>query len=86
MKDSYLNLDEEMRYVENLWLVSHQDLSWTWVRFLNCEDGWKRPGRSILDVGVLEALKDSGFDHKAFIDRGGIYDWGRIPQDPIVEW
>jgi len=67
MKDSYLNLDEEMR-------------------FLNCKDGWKRPGRSIFDVGVFEALRDSGFDQKTFIDRGGIYDWGRKPQPQVVEW
>ncbi|KIM38465.1 hypothetical protein M413DRAFT_420222 [Hebeloma cylindrosporum] len=63
MKDSYLNLDEEMRY-----------------------EGWKKPGRSILDVGVAEALRDSGFDYKTFIDRGGIYDWGRTAQPPIVDW
>ena len=33
--------------------------------------------RSVLAVGVSEALKDAGFDNKAFIDRGGIFDWTR---------
>ena len=56
-------------------------------RFLNCADGWKKPGRSILDVGVFEALRDSGFDHKTFVDRGGIYDWGgKKDPAPNVEW
>lgn len=63
MKDSYLNLDEEMR-------------------FLNCRDGGKRPGRSILQVGVKEALKDAGFDSKAFIDRGGVFPWSRNKDVP----
>ncbi|KAJ7273173.1 hypothetical protein C8J57DRAFT_1435017 [Mycena rebaudengoi] len=69
MKDSYLNLDEEMR-------------------FLNCQDGGKTPGRSILDVGVAEALKDAGFDNKIFIDRGGVYDWSRAapPKEPSLDW
>ncbi|KAF8591699.1 radical SAM enzyme [Ramaria rubella] len=56
MQDSYLLLDEELR-------------------FLNCEGGTKRPGRSVLKVGVQEALKDAGFDNIAFLDRGGIFDW-----------
>ncbi|KAF8659857.1 hypothetical protein AX16_001741 [Volvariella volvacea WC 439] len=58
MKDSYLNLDEEMR-------------------FLNCLDGGKRPGRSLLKVGVQAALQDAGFDEDAFVNRGGIFDWKR---------
>ncbi|KAF8752304.1 Radical SAM superfamily [Rhizoctonia solani] len=68
MKDSYLNLDEEMR-------------------FLNCSMGGKTPGRSILEVGVQQALQDAGFDNKAFIERGGIFDWTRekvVP--PSIEW
>ncbi|KAG8903292.1 Radical S-adenosyl methionine domain-containing protein 2 [Tulasnella sp. 403] len=66
MKDSYLSLDEEMR-------------------FLNCQGGGKTPGRSILDVGVEEAMKDSGFNNRAFMDRGGIYDWGRQPSEKM-DW
>jgi len=62
MKDSYLNLDEEMR-------------------FLNCQDGGKKPGRSLLKVGVVEALKDAGYDHQAFLDRGGIFEWSRERED-----
>ncbi|KAF9078705.1 radical SAM enzyme, partial [Rhodocollybia butyracea] len=56
MKDSYLNLDENMC-------------------FLNCSDGGKTPGRSLLKVGVYEALKDAGWDAKAFEERGGVFDW-----------
>lgn len=56
MKDSYLNLDEYMR-------------------FLNCQNGGKEPTKSILDVGVKAALDKAGFDEKAFIRRGGKFDW-----------
>ncbi|KAJ3504135.1 hypothetical protein NLJ89_g8101 [Agrocybe chaxingu] len=62
MKASYLNLDEEMRRVTS---------------FLNSSTGSKIPTRSILEVGVKEAMKDAGFNEKAFIDRGGIFDWSR---------
>ncbi|KAN0116472.1 hypothetical protein V8E52_005853 [Russula decolorans] len=69
MKDSYLLLDEEMR-------------------FLNCCDSGKKPGRSLLNVGVEEALKDAGFDEKAFLERGGIFDWGRSDSEEakVLEW
>ncbi|KAK4705461.1 radical S-adenosyl methionine domain-containing protein 2, partial [Phenoliferia sp. Uapishka_3] len=56
MKDSYLLLDEEMR-------------------FLDCSGGGKVPGRSLLQVGVDQALRDGGFDQEAFDQRGGVYDW-----------
>ena len=46
-------------------------------RFLNCQDGGKTPGRSLLKVGVQASLEDAGFDEEAFIDRGGIFDWTR---------
>jgi radical S-adenosyl methionine domain-containing protein 2 len=66
MKDSYLNLDEQMR-------------------FLNCQDGGKKPGRPLLEVGVQNALQDSGFDEKMFETRGGIFDWKReAPEE--VDW
>jgi len=56
MKNSYLILDEYMR-------------------FLNCTADSKEPSQSILDVGVQQALKQSGFDRQMFINRGGIYEW-----------
>ncbi|KAF8335558.1 hypothetical protein F5887DRAFT_891868 [Amanita rubescens] len=65
MKDSYLNLDERMR-------------------FLDCRDGGKKPGRSLLEVGVQDALQDSGFDEKAFMERGGIFDWKKDSES--LEW
>ncbi|KAI9566613.1 hypothetical protein HD554DRAFT_2025263 [Boletus coccyginus] len=66
MKDSYLNLDERMR-------------------FLNCQDGGKKPGRALLEVGVQNALQDSGFDEKMFEVRGGIFDWKRVAPESL-EW
>ncbi|THH11456.1 hypothetical protein EW146_g8035 [Bondarzewia mesenterica] len=65
MKDSYLSLDEEMR-------------------FLNCREGGKIPGRSILQVGVREALKDTGFNRQKFLERGGVFDWTRSEDD--LDW
>ena len=58
MKDSYLILDEEMR-------------------FLNCRNGRKDPSKSILEVGVVAALNESGFDRKTFEKRGGKFKWER---------
>jgi len=59
MKDSYLILDEKMR-------------------FLNCQDGGKRPGPSLLEVGVDEALEFAGFDCRMFEQRGGSYTYNKI--------
>ena len=56
-----------------------------WPRFLNCEDGGKKPGTSLLDVGVQPALQDSGFDEAAFNERGGLFDWKRETL-PSLEW
>lgn len=47
------------------------------MRFLNCTQGVKMPTKSILEVGVENALKDSGFDQDSFYKRGGIYNWTR---------
>eukprot|EP00053_Salpingoeca_punica_P007798 m.70983 g.70983 ORF g.70983 m.70983 type:complete len:389 (+) comp14335_c0_seq1:89-1255(+) len=58
MRDSYLILDEQMR-------------------FLDCRNNEKKPSRSILDVPVEEALKDSGFDVEAFVRRGGVYTYSK---------
>ncbi|XP_039704975.1 S-adenosylmethionine-dependent nucleotide dehydratase RSAD2 [Pteropus medius] len=65
MKDSYLILDEYMR-------------------FLNCRNGRKDPSKSILDIGVEEAIKFSGFDEKMFLKRGGKYVWSKA--DLKLDW
>ena len=44
---------------------------------MNCQGGDKKPGRSVLKVGVAEALKDAGFDEKSFLSRGGVFEWSR---------
>ncbi|XP_050432677.1 radical S-adenosyl methionine domain-containing protein 2-like [Adelges cooleyi] len=67
MKDSYLILDEYMR-------------------FLNCRGDAKEPSKSILDVGVNNALMFSGFDEKAFIERGGLYVWSKPKQYNNLDW
>jgi radical S-adenosyl methionine domain-containing protein 2 len=59
MASSYLNLDEEMR-------------------FLDKGEGMLKKSKSILDEGgVEEAMKEIVWDQESFIERGGIYDWGR---------
>jgi radical S-adenosyl methionine domain-containing protein 2 len=55
MKDSYLILDEYMRFL----------------------DKGNNPSKSILEVGVKEALDAVYFDEKSFMERGGVYDWGK---------
>ncbi|XP_017549840.1 radical S-adenosyl methionine domain-containing protein 2 [Pygocentrus nattereri] len=65
MRDSYLILDEYMR-------------------FLDCRAGRKDPSKSILDVGVEEAIKFSGFDEKMFLKRGGKYIWSKA--DMKLDW
>lgn len=69
MRDSYLILDEYMR-------------------FLNCTEGGKKPSKSILDVGVQDALDDSGFDEEMFLQRGGVYHWSKqgAPDLKDLEW
>uniref|UniRef100_A0A1A8BH90 S-adenosylmethionine-dependent nucleotide dehydratase RSAD2 n=1 Tax=Nothobranchius kadleci TaxID=1051664 RepID=A0A1A8BH90_NOTKA len=65
MRNSYLILDEYMR-------------------FLDCRDGRKDPSRSILDVGVKDAIFFSGFDEKMFLKRGGKYNWSKA--DMKLDW
>ncbi|XP_075963828.1 S-adenosylmethionine-dependent nucleotide dehydratase RSAD2 [Anarhichas minor] len=65
MRNSYLILDEYMR-------------------FLDCREGRKDPSKSILDVGVREAISFSGFDEKMFLKRGGKYVWSKA--DMKLEW
>ena len=64
MQNSYLLLDEKLR-------------------FLDCSHGNKIPSRSILDVGVEEALANAGFDRDMFLMRGGVYDWSSSTGSPI---
>ena len=45
--------------------------------FLNCAKGGKVPSESILNVGVLRALSQAGFDQYSFEARGGIFAWHR---------
>jgi hypothetical protein len=50
-----------------------------YMRFLDCSGGAKTPTKSILEVGVEAALKQSGFNRELFEKRGGVYDWSRDP-------
>jgi radical S-adenosyl methionine domain-containing protein 2 len=45
--------------------------------FLDKGEGMMTKSESILKVGVGEAMKQIVWDKKSFVDRGGIYDWGR---------
>lgn len=54
------------------------------MRFLDCRRGSKIPSKSILDVGVKNALKFSGFDEVMFKKRGGIYKWSKKAH--ALEW
>lgn len=65
MRNSYLILDEYMR-------------------FLDCTNGDKDPSKSLLDVGVYNALMFSGFDEKMFFKRGGKYVWSKA--DLRLDW
>lgn len=46
-----------------------------YLRFLN--KGVKEPTKSILEVGVEEALKDVYWDEQGFNERGGVYEWSK---------
>ncbi|KAK9879884.1 hypothetical protein WA026_008384 [Henosepilachna vigintioctopunctata] len=48
-----------------------------YMRFLDCRNGFKTPSKSILDIGVKNALKFSGFDEVMFKKRGGFYKWSK---------
>ena len=54
------------------------------MRFLDCTQGRKDPSKSILDVGVTEAMKFSGFDELMFLKRGGRYVWSK--GDMRLDW
>jgi len=63
---------EDNKTMTNSYLILDEKM-----RFLNCENGGKEPSESILDVGVVKALSQSGFDSSMFQKRGGEYDWTR---------
>ncbi|KAH8128850.1 hypothetical protein ACSS6W_002249 [Trichoderma asperelloides] len=57
------------------------------MRFL--DRNGKQPSKSILEVGVKDALKAVFWDEAAFVERGGIYDWNKSPCSPDnqeLEW
>ena len=54
------------------------------MRFLDCTNGDKDPSKSVLDVGVDNALMFSGFDEKMFFKRGGKYAWSKA--DLRLDW
>lgn len=93
MKDSYLILDEYVRNAHSMrskifiiigGLRSKILSFYIQMRFLDCTKGRKDPSKSILDVGVAEALKFSGFDEAMFFKRGGKYTWSK--EDMKLEW
>lgn len=54
------------------------------MRFLDCRSGAKVPSKSLLDVGVENAIDASGFDEQMFLKRGGRYTWSKA--DMNLEW
>lgn len=46
-----------------------------YLRFLN--KGVAKPTKSILEIGVAEALKDVYWDEDGFEERGGVYEWSK---------
>lgn len=54
------------------------------MRFLDCTRGSKEPSKSLLDVGVSNALRFSGFDEAMFRKRGGVYKWSKL--DNSLSW
>ena len=46
--------------------------------FLDKGEGMITKSESILKVGVQKAMGQVVWDKASFLDRGGIYDWGRL--------
>lgn len=57
-----------------------------YMRFLNCVGGDKKPSKSILDVGVDDAIDDAGFDEAMFFKRGGVYQWSNEDKKKKLDW
>ena len=55
-----------------------------YLRFLN--KGVKDPTKSILEIGVEEALKDVYWDERGFNERGGVYQWSKKEYDAHPEF
>lgn len=71
MKQSSI-VPEDNRLMRTSYLLLDEQM-----RFLDCSKGSKEPSDSIFAIGVHEAMKLSGFDRRLFIERGGLYKWGR---------
>ena len=54
-----------------------------YLRFLDCSSNKKIPTKPILEIGVQEAMKQSGFDSEMFRKRGGFYEWTKQDHVPI---
>ena len=54
------------------------------MRFLDCRTGAKVPSKSLLDVGVENAINASGFDERMFIKQEGKYTWSKAYMN--LEW
>ena len=52
------------------------------MRFL--DGGTKKPSKSLLDVGVQNAIDGANFDERAFLKRGGKYKWSKA--DMALDW
>lgn len=74
--------------IRRLQLQHHRCVFWfvtSQMRFLDCTQGRKDPSKSILDVGVSEAIKFSGFDEAMFKKRGGQYVWSKKDME-LLDW
>ena len=65
-------IPEPNNVMQNSYLLLDENMC-----FLDCSQGSKVPGESILKVGVHKALQQAGFDHSMFQERGGEYEWKR---------
>jgi len=72
---------EDNSLMQNSYLLLDENMC-----FLNCTSGAKVPSKSILAVGVDEALIEAGFNTKEFEERGGLYadQWTR-DQSSVVD-
>ncbi len=59
-----------------------------YFRFLDNSSGRMKPSESILEVGVDQAMQQSGFKQKKYLERGGRYDWTKptVCQNPDLDW
>jgi radical S-adenosyl methionine domain-containing protein 2 len=62
---------------DNTSMASSYPLLDEYMCFLDKGEGMVTQSEPILKVGVREAMKQVIWDKKSFVERGGIYDWGR---------